>query len=89
MKPASLLYWTRIGTAILAALLCQFLNLTESTGLILCMMVYVGTSMFFEYGLKPKTNGSKGRKVWTTGIGTYYILWIMVWTLLNTVLRGE
>ena len=89
MKPSSFIYWARVGTAVIAAVLCSLLALEETTGIFLSLAVYVGSSAIFEYGLHLGTEESKGpfrSAVWTTGVGTYYILWLMVWTLLNTVL---
>ncbi|MBL7118872.1 Rab5-interacting family protein [Candidatus Bathyarchaeota archaeon] len=89
MKHTSIVYWSRVGTAILVAVLCHFLSLDEVMGLLFSLAVFIGTSFIFERGLVLKTakpkEGSSSR-IWTIGIGTYYILWIMVWTLLNTIL---
>ncbi len=89
MKPSSIVYWSRVGTGILVAILCYFLGLNEILGLLLCLAVFIGTSVAFERGIILKTTrakGDPGSKIWTVGIGTYYILWVMVWTLLNTIL---
>ncbi len=90
MTPTSIVYWTRVGLAITTAALCYLLNLTEVPGSLLALTVYALTSVFFEYGvhLKNPKGEPLGTPIWTTGIGTYYVLWIMVWTLLNTVLAS-
>jgi len=84
-----MVYWTRVGTAILAGILCHFLRLSETLGLFLTLAIYVGTSIIFERVIpleEDETGNPLSSNVWAMGIGTYYILWIMVWTLLNTVL---
>jgi len=89
MKPTSIVYWSRVGTGILVAALCHFLSLDEVTGLLFCLAIFIGTSFIFERGLIIKSTSPKGEagsRIWTVGIGTYYILWVMVWTLLNTIL---
>ncbi|UCD73225.1 MAG: Rab5-interacting family protein [Candidatus Bathyarchaeota archaeon] len=89
MKPSSFIYWIRVGTAIIAAVLCALLSLGESTGIFLALAVYVGTSVILEYVFHlggGESKGPFGSTVWTSGVGTYYILWVMVWTLLNTIL---
>lgn len=89
MKSSSFIYWSRVGTAIIAAVICSLLALEETVGIFVSLAVYVGSSAIFEYVLHLGTEESKGpfgSTVWTSGVGTYYILWVMVWTLLNTVL---
>ena len=90
MAPTSIVYWTRAGMGIITAVVCHFLNLTEVPGSILALTVYALTSVFFEHGVHLKnTKGEPlGTPIWMSGIGTYYILWIMVWTLLNTINAG-
>jgi hypothetical protein len=88
LKPSSLVYWTRIGLAVLTAILCLGLQLLGIRGIILGVLMYVASYYLIRYGMgvEPKAVGG-GNKLYTIGIGTYFIVWLFMWALLYTLLH--
>jgi len=78
LKPLSVIYWTRVCLGIVAGALCvvfgfnNFLN-----GLSLGMLFYVITNYFLKQLFIAKVE--KSSKVFTTGIGAYFLTWIVAW----------
>jgi len=88
LKPSSLVYWTRIGLAVLTAILCLGLQLLGIRGIILGVLMYVASYYLIRYGLgvEPKAVGG-GNKLYMIGIGSYFIVWLFMWALLYTLLH--
>jgi len=100
MRPLETVYWLRFVFGIVAALICVgyavatsaisssefsltvFLNSTS-----LAIIVYLLTYYFVKYKFKPLVQ--KPQKLLTTGIGIYFLSWIVFWTLLYTILAGK
>ena len=88
IRPQSKVYWIRLLFAVSAAFLCSpfILNLTSSYGVIIGAIVYAVSYYFFKNIMKIDAKAVGGtRKFITTGIGSYIMIWIVFWTLLNTV----
>jgi len=84
MEPLNILYWSRVGLGILAALICTLLRLDDFlSGLSLGILFYVLT----HYVLKRRfaTQVEKPSKVFTMGIGAYFMSWIVSWGLFYTL----
>jgi hypothetical protein len=92
MEPLKRLYWIRLGLGIVAAMLCVaynfFLGVGEGfnvflTGFSIAMIFY----LLSYYVLKPYFIGKveKLSKVMTTGIGIYFLMWVIFWTLSFTL----
>ena len=98
MRPLETVYWLRFVLGILAALVCVgygvgtnamdlsngfsfnvFLNSTS-----LAIIFYLLTYYLVKYKFKPLVQ--KPQKLLTTGIGIYFLSWIVFWTLLYTIL---
>jgi hypothetical protein len=100
MRPLETVYWLRFVFGVLAALVCVgyavgtnaisssefsfnvFLNSTS-----LAIIVYLLTYYYVKYKFKPLVQ--KPQKLLTTGIGIYFLSWIVFWTLLYTILAGK
>ena len=96
MKPSQSLYWIRavLGVVIgaITALYDYAMGLAKPstdindlfTGLALALIFFIVT----YYILKLRYIGKfeKKSKLITTGIGTYFLLWIIVWVLIHTIL---
>lgn len=85
-KPTTFVYWFRFGLAIFAGVLCYFLQIKGSIGLVLMAMIYAfsygvvrGVFRFSEEELKGKY-----RRV-ILGLGTYIFIWALTWILLYTL----
>jgi len=84
MEPLKVLYWSRVGLGILAALICALLRLDDFiSGLALGILFYILT----YYLLKRRfaTRIEKPSKVLTMGIGAYFMSWIVSWGLFYTL----
>lgn len=100
MKPAEMLYWTRAGlgvaigvisasydylTGVLSRELQNQFSINDFlTGLTFALLFFIITyyilKMYFADKFEKKT------KILSTGIGAYFLLWIVVWVLLRTLM---
>ena len=92
VKPLNLIYWSRVGFGIVAAIMCTIVgsymgpsNLLLN-GMTIAILVYIVT----YYVLKAlfMTRVEKLSKVVTMGIGAYFLTWIVAWVLLLTVTQS-
>lgn len=92
MEPLKRLYWIRVCLGIVAAMICVaynfFVGTSEGfnvflTGFSLAMLFY----LLSFYALKPHFIGKaeKTSKVFTTGIGIYFLMWFVFWTFSFTL----
>ena len=85
MEPSNVLYWIRVGLGIIAALICTLLRLDDFlSGLSLGILFYVLT--FYVLKRRFATQVEKPSKVFTMGIGAYFMSWIVSWGLFYTLL---
>jgi len=89
MKPLSVIYWTRVLLGIVAGLICTFLNslLTDFNvlnGVSVALLVYIIT--YYVYKSKFLAVAEKPSKIFSQGVGAYFLSWIVVWALLYTIL---
>ena len=86
MKASEKVYWIKVGTAILAGILCVSLQVYfQLDGLLVFMLgtlIYLGASDLLSSVMK--LDRSHGLKI---AIGAYIFVWIMIWTLLYTIIR--
>lgn len=84
MEPSKILYWSRVGLGILSALICTLLRLDDFiSGLSFGVLFYILT--FYILKRRFATQIEKPSKVFTTGIGAYFMSWIVSWTLFYTL----
>ena len=97
MKPLEALYWSRFVLGIVAALICIGYGLATNTvskdisnfnifmnALALAIIVYI----ISYYLIKPRLllKVEKPQKILTTGIGIYFLSWLVFWILLYTII---
>ncbi|MGC9345261.1 MAG: hypothetical protein ACP5ER_00505 [Candidatus Bathyarchaeales archaeon] len=97
MKPLETIYWLRLALGITAALICiaygiatgtisntEFKFSTFMNGLSMALVIYI----ISYYIIKPKFiyKVEKQQKLLTTGIGIYFLSWIVFWVLLYTII---
>lgn len=96
MKPISLLYLIRVVLGITAAIICTLYNyflgfsFTISDlfrGLTITLAFYIVTYYAMKTYFLKKID--KPRKILSTGIGAYLVTWIVIWSLLSTVIVNE
>jgi hypothetical protein len=94
LTPPSIVYWSRLGFAVLAAVVYSLLGLglqgitLGTLGAVgIGILFYVASVYFFKYVLGYGEAELKGpRKIVTTGMGTYIIWLLFAIILLNTIL---
>ena len=80
-------YWSKVVLAVLVALICAFIPLTDLYGLLFGVGVYFGSIVLYRYVLDlwPKKITSL-RRIYMIGVGAYFLTWIVVWGTLYTIL---
>lgn len=97
LTPTSIVYWSRLGFAVIAAAVYNALGLglqgveIGTAGAVgLGVGFYVLSVYFYKYVLGYGEAELKGpRKIVTTGMGTYIIWLLFAIILLNTILFGR
>lgn len=96
MKPLEVLYWLRFVLGIVAAIICIGFGLATNTistvsdpnvfmrGLAFAIIVY----LLSYYMIKPRLllKVDKPQKILMTGIGIYFLSWLVFWILLYTII---
>jgi len=90
METLSIIYWSRVGLGVVAALMSVLYNLflglengSLLAGVSVAMALYLLTYYVFKQRFVAKVENPS--KVFTTGIGAYFIVWVVAWTLFYTV----
>ncbi len=87
-----MIYYTRLATGILLGIVSTILTDYDPSGylqLSLAITAYLFTYYILRYGFKidPTKLRSKNQ-ILTLGIGTFFLVWILVWVLTYTVFIG-
>jgi len=86
MKPLDILYWIRACLGAVAGGLCTLVGLFNPLynnllgGLSLALLIYMLTNYVLRQIFIGKVE--KASQVLTTGIGAYFLVWIVTWVLL-------
>ena len=89
MKVLDVIYWSRVGFGILAALICVLLVDVNAipnpiiSGITVGILVYLITYYLLKWLFMNKVE--QASKVFTMGIGAYFLSWIVAWVLFLTV----
>jgi len=91
LKPLNIIYWTRVCFGILAGLICAvgwtlaglFGNFME--GISIAIIIYIIT--YYVYKLRFIAKVEKTSKIFTTGIGAYFLTWAVAWGLFFTLMN--
>jgi len=90
LKPLNIIYWSRVGFGVLAALICVLLiDVNEFaspliSGASIGILVYLISYYILKWLFIAKVENPT--KVFTMGIGVYFITWIVTWTLFYTLI---
>jgi len=84
----TIIYWTRVLLGIVAALICTLLNellggISIFNAISIALLVYIIS--YYVYKARFLTKVEKPQKIFTTGVGAYFITWIVMLTLLFTL----
>lgn len=90
MKTLSIIYWSRAGLGVVAALINVLFDLSMGVetssflrGLSSAMLLYILTYYVFKRLFMARVR--KPSKVFTTGIGAYFVIWVAAWVLFYTL----
>jgi len=87
MKPLTIIYWTRFLLGIVAGLICSLLSGSSSfsifNGISIALLVYIIT--YYVYKNLFMTKVEKPSKILSTGVGAYFLSWIVMWALFYTI----
>jgi len=92
MKPLTMIYWTRVLLGVAAALICALLSgpiidFNIFNGISIALLFYIIT--YYVYKPLFLTKVEKPSKIFSTGVGAYFLSWIVMWALLYTVLYSH
>lgn len=80
------LYWSRVGFGVLGGIAAEYIfGVDYLDGISLLILVYLLTYYIARYVLYRKVAPENLSKLYTTGIGTYVIVFLWIWVLLFTV----
>jgi len=91
LKPLNIIYWSRVGFGVVAALVCLLLIDVNKlanpliSGISVGILVYLITYYILKWRFMTKVE--KPSKVFTMGIGAYFLTWIVVWVLFITLMQ--
>jgi hypothetical protein len=86
MKPLTVVYWSRVGLGVIAALSCALLGLDSFlSGLSFGILFYILTYYILKWRFLTKVE--KTAELFKMGIGAYFFSWIVAWVLFYTSLN--
>lgn len=99
MKTLEIIYWLRLALGITAALICIGYGLATGTisntnftfntfmnGISMALVTYLMSYYIIKFKFMHKVE--KPQKLLTTGIGIYFISWLVFWVLLYTIIAA-
>ena len=92
MKPLNVIYWSRVCFGVVAALICVLLIDVEGvtnpliSGMSIGILFYIITYYILKWRFMARVENPT--KLFTMGIGAYFITWIVAWGLLNTLVHA-
>ncbi len=96
MRPLVIIYWSRLGLAVLAGAISTWVTVlfgerginTFLNGLTISLLVYLITYYaVFKPAFRDKVE--KQSKLLTQGIGIYFFAWLVSWILIYTLVLGQ
>lgn len=89
-NPFDKLYWLRIVCGVAAGVVAYFVfqlpGLDFSYGILVGLFVFLLTYYVAKYGWYKKLEPQKLTKLYSTGLGSYVMLFLFTWMLLLTLL---
>ncbi len=94
LSPFDKIYWLRVAFGILTGLTAGLLGYLgpvqpgAERGVILAIAVYAITYYIGRYRIAKEIKENEVRKVITSGLGSYIILFLFTWILYNTLISA-
>ncbi|MDH4221718.1 MAG: hypothetical protein OEV19_03165 [Candidatus Bathyarchaeota archaeon] len=90
MNPLSIIYWTRFMLGIAAGLISALLSgliadFNLLNGITIALLIYIVTYYVYKPAFLAKVE--KPSKIFTTGVGGFFLSWLVMWTLFYTLLK--
>jgi len=90
-NPLTVIYWTRLLLGIVAALISAVLGSITTdfnllNGISIALLIYIVT--YYLYKAMFLARVEKASKLFTTGVGAYFLSWVVMWALFHTLLRS-
>lgn len=87
-KPLTVIYWTRLLLGIIAALISALLSsLTPEfnllNGVSIALLLYIVTYYVYKFMFLAKVE--KPSKIFTTGVGAYFLSWVVMFAMFTTL----
>jgi len=90
MKSTTVIYWTRACLGVVAALISTLLSIVPQinflNGVTIALLLYIVT--YYVYKARFLTKVEKTSKIFTTGVGAYFLTWLVAWTTFYTLIFG-
>jgi hypothetical protein len=88
MKPTTIVYWGRAGLGVTAGLVSALISSPSDTlalfnGISIALLIYIITYYIFK--ARFLIQFEKPSKVFTTGIGAYFLTWLVAWVIFYTL----
>jgi len=99
MKPLTTIYWLRLAIGVISAFICTgyiiivgnvkiiFDFRTFMNGLSIAIIIYLVSYYLIKGKFVLKVE--KPQKIFTTGIGIYFLSWIVFWILIYTIIAQQ
>jgi len=88
MEVLSIIYWARVALGVLAATISVALNIQEIySGISVAILLYLITNYVIKWRYNAKVQNRS--KILSTGIGAYFLTWIVTWVLFYTLVHVQ
>jgi len=89
LKPLNIIYCSRVGFGVVAALMCILLRIDAFpnpliSGMSIGILVYIISYYILKWLFMAKVENPT--KVFTMGVGAYFLTWIVAWGLFYTLM---
>lgn len=90
MKPTTIVYWSRAGLGVVAGLVSAVLSgfdlggLALFNGITVALLIYIIT--YYVFKSRFLMHFEKPSKIFTTGIGAYFLTWIVMFVIFFTLI---
>lgn len=92
MKPLDKVFWMRAAvgtlTGLFLGLLTVFAGLSGENGIFIGMLMYLLTYYLARFTVSAQIPPKEARKIVTTGLGSFIMLVLFIWILVNTLFTG-
>lgn len=89
MKPLDRVYWMRVLLGVAAGVLASYLSVFRgappSSGFILALAFYTSSYYLSRYVVATDLPVPESKKWFTTGLGSFIILWLWSWIFIFTL----